>query len=488
MNCPSPEFLVDLFLARKARTVEDMSGYRTLVSEKPAKGIQTPSGDTTSHLPGESPRSDRDRANPQPTDTKENLERHPPGSPSYTRPNPSGQSGGSPKVRTPGTPGEEYGHPYKENITPRRTAEAPSYAERQRKQKGDSKRYYERYYRRHKGKIKSRAERAYKKVKTKPSFQRQKKLRNDPRYEDRFKRLPAGGYSSPADRSQDYRDKHAATAPTFWYEPLGEGSVVAIDGPSVIVRVEGDMYEIDFLEFLGDAVFDDQASVDAFFEMTDQAFGEAPSAVRVASFYYEIFTQGDNMDPGDGVMDRGTPTFDDHSDRVPAESMNNIREVDQGGSSAKVIPDSSDITTKKASSIRVAARMSEIMANLDPGIDRKAMKVRPKLQRSDPTNDIYTFSVPGSKGDKYAVKVKVIRQGNVTDPGKADIQLSCSCDFWRWQGPEHHAKVGGYLYGNPEGSASSPTEKDPSGTHRVCKHARAVLAQVQKWSLGPRRR
>jgi len=62
--------------------------------------------------------------------------------------------------------------------------------------------------------------------------------------------------------------------------------------------------------------------------------------------------------------------------------------------------------------------------------------------------------------------------------------VSSTCGFWRWQGPEHWAKVGGYLLGNPVGTASNPNAKDPKGENRVCKHVFATLNHIKRQPAG----
>lgn len=395
--------------------VEDLQGVKTYESEKPSKGINDPSGDTTYHPPGESPKSDRDRARPESTDTKENLQKNMPGNWSFNTPGPSTDTGPNPKtdtpVRTPSVPGEEYGHPYKDNVYPRRTEAAlyPSFGDRQKEQRGDAKRYYQKYYRKNKSKVKMRANRDYDKKKHQPSFKREKRLRQDPHYEDKFHRLPAGGVRSEAERSQDYRDK---------------------------------------------------------------------STKKVAdTFYRETFTPGYNMDPGPGARDLGSPSPRsptnrhpdwEHTDRPPAESMNNIGPVYNNPGSAKVIPSGHGFVNKEAGFKKVAAKYEAILRGCDPQVEKGATSVSPRLAESTPEG-FYRFTVAGDT-DTYSVTV----QGS-----EGDYRVACTCPYWRWQGPEHWAKVGGYLYGDPVGSATKPKVKDPRGSHRLCKHALATLRLVK---------
>ena len=153
----------------------------------------------------------------------------------------------------------------------------------------------------------------------------------------------------------------------------------------------------------------------------------------------------------------------------------------------RVLREDDTETEESPSSYRVAAKMAEILQGIDPGIKSRAGGITPKLKRSDTGNIVYSFDVPGSRGESYVVKVKGIPGKNVRTLGKMDLKLSCTCDFWQYQGPEHWAKVGDYLYGKPRGTASRPDEKDTEGKNRLCKHAVAVLDLIKKWPASEKR-
>ena len=484
----------------------DLSGYRTYLNEKSTKGINSPSGDSIHHPPGESPKSDRDRALPQRTDTRENLEQHTPANAVFNTPGPS-EPGQKIHVRSPGTPGEEYGHPFKMNIMPRRTEAAmyPSYNEKQRAQLGASKRYYKKYYNRNKGKIKARAKRDYRRKKNNPVFKLKKKRRNSVKYGWRFKRLPSGGHRSPADRSRKNREnkKKATEGILFQHPNYGAGNVLDVRGQEVLIEQTDPMGgeplgtgTVPFFTFLRGAEFDTEEGIEAFFGLADADFNDEDpddeEAMRLAgTFYRETFRPGDNLDPGDGVRDLGEPSpysptlpypDTDRNDRHPGELMNNISPTDNNPGSAKVIPSGHGFVNKEASAIRVAAKMAEILRGMDPGIQSRSLGITPKLQRSDVGKIIYSFKVPGSKGETYTVRVKGLPpSGSVRTLSKMDLKLSCSCDFWQYQGPEHWAKAGDYLYGKPRGTAAVPDSKDPNGKNRLCKHALATLGLIKKW-------
>jgi hypothetical protein len=504
-GCPKPAKTAKGYQAPAG----ELSGVRTYPSEKPSKGIDTPSGTTIHHSPGESPRSDRDRAAPMRPGQRDELLQKTPANAVFNTPGPS-EPGQKIHVRSPGTRGEDYGHPFKTDVTPRRTEAAlyPSYSERQRDQKSKAKLYYKRYYQRHRGKIRARAKRDYLHKKFSPTFKKQRKFRNSQQYGWRFNRLPSGGYRSPADRSRDYRKSKKATVAIPFYHPnYGAGVVLDVRDQDVLIEQTDSMGgeslgtgTVPFFTFLRGVEFDDESGIDALFDLADADFDrddeDDGESQRLATFYRETFRPGDNLDPGDGVRDLGEPSpvsptlpypDTDRNYRKPGEVMNNISPTDNNPGSAKVIPEGHDFENRKASAVRVAAKMAEILQGMDPGIRSRARGVTPKVKRRDVDNVVYSFAVPGSKGETYTVKVKGVPSGNVRTISKMDLKLSCTCDFWQWQGPEHWAKAGDYLFGKPRGAASRPTEKDPDGRNRLCKHAVAVLDLIGRWPAAGKR-
>jgi hypothetical protein len=132
-------------------------------------------------------------------------------------------------------------------------------------------------------------------------------------------------------------------------------------------------------------------------------------------------------------------------------------------------------------SLKQAAMIQEIVNRTAPDVAKRAKGVRLTLQRADPTNGMWTFKAAGSEGKDYLVRIKAEKKGTITDVNKLQVRVSCTCDFFRFQGPEHHAKNNDYLYGKPRGTATSPKEKDPSGKHWACKHVLAALTKVSKY-------
>lgn len=132
---------------------------------------------------------------------------------------------------------------------------------------------------------------------------------------------------------------------------------------------------------------------------------------------------------------------------------------------------------------RTAATMDEIAGNTSPEIHGRARSVPVKLKRADPKRGIWMFHAAGSKGRTYTVRVKALKQGAAKYLDKLALQVSCDCNFFRWQGPEHWAKANSYLYGKPRGTATNPEIKDPKGKHWACKHILAAFQTARRYRL-----
>ena len=134
---------------------------------------------------------------------------------------------------------------------------------------------------------------------------------------------------------------------------------------------------------------------------------------------------------------------------------------------------------------RTAATIDEILGNTGPKVMQRAGKVKLTPRRFAPDKGFWTFTAQGSSGNTHVVRIKGVRKGNVVNMSKAQIKCSCSCEFWRWQGPEHWADRNGYLYRSrrvpPQGTMSTPRIRDPQGKHWVCKHMAAALQKARSF-------
>lgn len=133
--------------------------------------------------------------------------------------------------------------------------------------------------------------------------------------------------------------------------------------------------------------------------------------------------------------------------------------------------------------LRTAATIADIEKHVAADVAKRARSVKVRLSRADPSNGIWTFQATGSKGKAYTIRVKAEAKGNVKEVAKAQLRVSCDCDFFRFQGPEHWARTNGYLYGKPRGTAAAPTEKDAAGKHWLCKHIYAALSVSRHYRI-----
>lgn len=117
---------------------------------------------------------------------------------------------------------------------------------------------------------------------------------------------------------------------------------------------------------------------------------------------------------------------------------------------------------------RYAASYDSIVDGLDGSIKQRAKSVSLTLSKEGPPRWTYQTSTG------HTVNIKA------SDADlSGDIHVSCSCPYWIYQGPEYHAKQDDYLLGQPEGTATKPTETDPDMNHRVCKHIYAAFQRMR---------
>jgi SWIM zinc finger len=146
---------------------------------------------------------------------------------------------------------------------------------------------------------------------------------------------------------------------------------------------------------------------------------------------------------------------------------------------------------KDLTAARVAATAEQILSGLNPKFVSRSRDVQVTLRRADRKNLRWIFSARGNK--VYAVKVRATRpRKNTTKFSKMDVEVSCSCPAWQWQGPEFHSTHGRspaptgaaeYQLGPLMGTASPPNIRDPERQNFVCKHVAAVLASTRTWDI-----
>lgn len=133
-------------------------------------------------------------------------------------------------------------------------------------------------------------------------------------------------------------------------------------------------------------------------------------------------------------------------------------------------------------SCRVAAKIQDLLDGTASPVHRRSEERTAVLRRAAPAQGIWTFDVYG--GEKpYRVRVKGLKRGRTKALDRMDVQVSCTCPFYRWQGPEHWATAEAYMYGRPQGTATFPRVRDPGRNHLVCKHAILALETALAYKI-----
>jgi putative FmdB family regulatory protein len=127
-----------------------------------------------------------------------------------------------------------------------------------------------------------------------------------------------------------------------------------------------------------------------------------------------------------------------------------------------------------------AYRISEIESFTSDPVREKAKDYSPRLVRVNRKHGRWLFDV-----GKWRVKVKATFPPRATKFERADVQFTCSCPFWRWQGPEHWGKEHGYQLGKPRGTATFPKVRDPQKQKGCCKHVFSVMQVLKGYRLPP---
>ncbi len=127
---------------------------------------------------------------------------------------------------------------------------------------------------------------------------------------------------------------------------------------------------------------------------------------------------------------------------------------------------------RKAVIIKMALTPEYVETKAPKKIQDNAEKCTVKLMNYDNPSGVFTFSVVGNT-DPRSVQAALVKDKH--------IALSCDCPFWRFNGPEYHAKVNNYLIGEPQGLATEPKVRDPDKKYWLCKHTYAVLKRFEKF-------
>jgi len=116
-------------------------------------------------------------------------------------------------------------------------------------------------------------------------------------------------------------------------------------------------------------------------------------------------------------------------------------------------------------------------------IQNKGREGNIELVGQDFKNFLFQFKVPGDGWPNskpfYQVDIKFNKDGTPSLQ-ELDVQVRCDCPFFIYNGPEHNASTGNYLFSNPRGTADPPDIRDPRRQYYICKHIAAVFSLIDK--------
>lgn len=399
--------------------VEDMSGYKTFKS--PDNKETGPANEESEVRPG-NPRT-RHRALPAPPENSEDSRVKNLPSPSFNVPSSGGDTDQKVPVRTVPQPGEERGHPYKTNPHQRRTMEG-SDAKRIPPVKpivpsGGSRQ------REQKGEARRYYRQYYKRNKNKIITQQKRRYRQNRRtMRVRRKREL---YRDPQHKEKFERKPGGGTmSPAERTKKWREENKKALDC------------------FAAHTFFRELKKPES--EMKDR-----PDSGKGTPKGQPLLERPKNKTWVKPMTGRPGLT-DDDTDR-PLEK-GDYGFVYEGGGSARVVPMNKDFHRKQAS-----FHIADLLSKTGRDIQERAVGL--------PSRQVY--SKDGE--EHYLVGTRTVR---IIESGDG-VKVACSCPFWQYQGPEYWAKKEGFLLGSPVGTATRPTQRDPSQENYTCKHVVAVL-------------
>lgn len=152
---------------------------------------------------------------------------------------------------------------------------------------------------------------------------------------------------------------------------------------------------------------------------------------------------------------------------------------------------------------RMALTLDQIDSRTDGADRRRARQIQISVRRSDAENGRWLFdalTVGSRSGGPYRCRVRIsphTRNPDSSRLSEKDVEVSCSCPAWRFNGPDYWSGVMRYLWrptdnipnlfpgwpkpGRSYSDGSFPEVRDPNGRHGVCKHVSAVLRIIKDY-------
>jgi|GEM_PF-4628292 len=134
---------------------------------------------------------------------------------------------------------------------------------------------------------------------------------------------------------------------------------------------------------------------------------------------------------------------------------------------------------------KIATKINYLLRNTPQQIRSRAKKLSPELVRERNNRWVYKVGdyLIRIKIPKLKVKIKKTLTDKQLDQQhkikNRDILVSCTCDFWRWNGPDYNAMQDNYSE-RTFSDLSEPHERDPQRINLICKHVYSVLKQFKR--------
>lgn len=138
---------------------------------------------------------------------------------------------------------------------------------------------------------------------------------------------------------------------------------------------------------------------------------------------------------------------------------------------------------------KTAMVWNDIISGLSPKVVDASKSCRVKLQRAMPKTRRWSFGVTSESGRTHTVHIRAVPKTSAQSlVSSMDLHVGCSCEFWRWQGPDYHAHRHGYLDRKMRSDGSPPVVRDPENINRVCKHVYAASKSFLNFKILQRKK
>lgn len=141
-------------------------------------------------------------------------------------------------------------------------------------------------------------------------------------------------------------------------------------------------------------------------------------------------------------------------------------------------PQHLDFNSFNENQVKVAVSITELMRATSNFSRKNSPRCNVSLLEVDKKENKWTYNVKcyekNSDPHGHVVNIALEKDPRETDVRRVDVKVSCSCEFWKYWGPDFNANQYKYLEGPQRSDGSSPNVRDPYRKNKVCKHVYSV--------------